>query len=89
MFKYATVVLGVASLFLLQMTMAQRDKIGNLSVELAGKEQAIDYMQDKILKLSEAEKESNKAIIELRKLANEDKCYNTIMPDYVIEQLRK
>lgn len=89
MLKYITIATTVLSLFLLQMTMSQSDKIDSLSAELEGKTDAIEYMQKKINNLSKSEEKSNKIINELRKKAYEDKCYNTNLPDYIVEQLRK
>lgn len=87
MLKYAVGILAITSLFLLQRTIAQSDKIDSLSSELSGKTKAIEYMQNKINNLSKSEEKANKTINELRKKANEDKCYNTVLPDYIIEQL--
>ena len=78
----------VISIFLLQRTMAQSDKIDTLQTEVATKTEAISYMQKKLKDFTTAEEKANKIINELRIKANEDKCYNTPLPDYIIEQLR-
>ena len=88
MLKYTTIVLFVLSAILLQRTIAQKDKIGSLETQLSGKIEAINIMQKKINEYSKTEEKTNEIINKLRKKANEDKCYNTILPDYIIEQLQ-
>lgn len=88
MFKYATAALFIFCAFLVQHTMAQGNKIDNLKTEVSTKTEALEFMQNKLKDLNEAEEKANKTINELRKKANEDKCYNTPLPDYIIEQLQ-
>ena len=88
MFKYATAIFFILSAFLLQRTIAQSEKIDTLNTEVNTKSEAIDFMQSKIENFSKAEDKANKTINELRKKANEDKCYNSPLPDYIIEQLQ-
>lgn len=88
MFKYATAIFFVLSAFLLQRTMAQSDKISTLKTEVSTKAEAIEFMQKKLTDFSKSEDRANKTINELRKKANEDKCYNIALPDYILEQLQ-
>ena len=88
MFKYATIILSAISAILLQYSISQNNKLDNLKAQINEKTATIEVIQSKIDEYSKAEEKTNKIINELRKKANEDKCYNAPLPDYIIERLQ-